>query len=38
MTNLEEKQDYRDFYIDVTSGTKIVFVKRAKRESTYNET
>lgn len=38
MTNLEEKQDYRDFYKDVTSGTNKVFVKRAKRKLTYNET
>ena len=38
MTNLEEKQDYRDFYKDVTSGTKKVFVKRAKRKSRYYET
>ena len=35
MTNLEEKLNYRDFYNDVTSGTKKVFVKRAKRKSTY---
>ena len=38
MTNLEVKQDYRNFYKDVTSGTKKVFVKRAKRKSIYNET
>ena len=31
-------EDYRDFYKDVTSGTKNVFVKRAKRKSIYNET
>ena len=31
-------EDYRDFYKDVTSGTKKVFVKRAKRKSIYNET